>query len=91
MADCHFRVNKQTIEARDGQQEDAAHNQPSERTVVRVATLNSQLERREELAQLASGRSETEAIAFAESLLVQAASLRQTARRTPNSEPVLDN
>jgi DNA replication and repair protein RecN len=91
MADCHFRVNKQTIEAPCAQQEDAAHNQPSERTVVRVATLNSQLERREELAQLASGRSETEAIAFAESLLVQAASLRQTARRTPNSEPVLDN
>jgi DNA repair protein RecN (Recombination protein N) len=45
---------------------------------VRVAALNSQLSRREELAQLASGRSATEAIAFAESLLVQAASLRET-------------
>jgi DNA repair protein RecN (Recombination protein N) len=78
MADCHFRVNKQTIAAEAGINEDRSNPEPNERTVVRVATLNSQLSRREELAQLASGRSETEAIAFAESLLVQAASLRQT-------------
>jgi DNA repair protein RecN (Recombination protein N) len=78
MADCHFRVNKQTIAAEAGINEDKDNSEPNERTVVRVATLNSQLSRREELAQLASGRSETEAIAFAESLLVQAASLRQT-------------
>jgi len=91
MADSHFRVNKQTIEAQGDQQDDTADRQPSERTVVRVATLNSQLERREELAHLASGRSDSEAIAFAESLLVQAASLRQTQSLTPNSEPVGDN
>ncbi len=78
MADCHFRVNKQTIAAESGINEDAGNPESIERTVVRVAALNSQLSRREELAQLASGRSETEAIAFAESLLVQAASLRQT-------------
>jgi DNA repair protein RecN (Recombination protein N) len=78
MADSHFRVNKQTIVAEANLQEDADNPEPSERTVVRVSALNSQLSRREELAQLASGRSETEAIAFAESLLVQAASLRQT-------------
>jgi DNA repair protein RecN (Recombination protein N) len=78
MADCHFRVNKQTIASELGINEDRDNPEPNERTVVRVATLNSQLSRREELAQLASGRSETEAIAFAESLLVQAASLRQT-------------
>lgn len=78
MADSHFRVNKQTIVAVPNLQEDAGNPEPSERTVVRVSSLNSQLSRREELAQLASGRSETEAIAFAESLLVQAASLRQT-------------
>jgi DNA repair protein RecN (Recombination protein N) len=83
MADSHFRVNKQTIEAQGYQQDDAADHQPSERTVVRVATLNSQLERCEELAHLASGRSESEAIAFAESLLVQAASLRQTLSTDP--------
>lgn len=54
------------------------NSQPPEvRTVVRCALL-SERQRREELAQLASGRSATEAIAFAESLLTQAASLRQT-------------
>ncbi|NJK73274.1 MAG: DNA repair protein RecN [Richelia sp. CSU_2_1] len=78
MADSHFRVNKQTIPAGSDINEDAGNLGPIERTVVRVAALNSQLSRREELAQLASGRSATEAIAFAESLLVQAASLRET-------------
>ncbi|MFM9265007.1 DNA repair protein RecN [Tychonema sp. BBK16] len=77
MADCHFRVNKQTIASEvSTNNEDMGNSESSERTVVRVMTLNSQ-QRREELAQLASGRSETEAIAFAESLLTQAASLRQ--------------
>lgn len=76
MADCHFRVNKQTIASNAGTDEDTDNSESSERTVVRVVALNSQ-QRREELAQLASGRSETEAIAFAESLLSQAASLRQ--------------
>lgn len=78
MADSHFRVSKQTISAESGINESAGNSEAIERTVVRVAALNSQLSRREELAQLASGRSATEAIAFAESLLVQAASLRQT-------------
>ncbi len=76
MADCHFRVNKQTIASNADTDEDTDNSESSERTVVRVVALNSQ-QRREELAQLASGRSETEAIAFAESLLSQAASLRQ--------------
>ena len=76
MADCHFRVNKQTIASNAGTDEDTSNSESSERTVVRVVALNSQ-QRREELAQLASGRSETEAIAFAESLLSQAASKRQ--------------
>jgi DNA repair protein RecN (Recombination protein N) len=75
MADCHFRVNKMTIAAEPNIDE-AANSEPGERTVVRVVGLNSQ-QRREELAQLASGRSATEAIAFAESLLVEAAGLRQ--------------
>jgi DNA repair protein RecN (Recombination protein N) len=81
MADFHFRVNKQTIEAEPSMGEPAAF-EPVERTVVRVAALNSE-QRREELAQLASGRSATEAIAFAESLLVQAAGLRQTQSAQP--------
>lgn len=76
MADCHFRVNKQTIASNAATHEETGNSESSERTVVRVVALNSQ-QRREELAQLASGRSETEAIAFAESLLTQAASLRQ--------------
>jgi DNA repair protein RecN (Recombination protein N) len=47
------------------------------RTVVRITPLNNQ-QRREELAQLAGGDSVQEAIAFADSLLTQAANLRQT-------------
>ncbi len=47
------------------------------RTVVRIALLDNQ-QRREELAQLAGGESIQEAIAFAESLLAQAANLRQS-------------
>jgi DNA repair protein RecN (Recombination protein N) len=47
------------------------------RTVVRVALLNAQ-QRREELAQIAGGKSDQEAIAFADSLLAQAASVRAT-------------
>ncbi|MGE5656896.1 MAG: DNA repair protein RecN [Actinomycetota bacterium] len=93
MADHHFRVNKQTIEGEweggngkastqqqgFGETESPSLNfQPPEiRTVVRTALL-SEPQRREELAQLASGHSATEAIAFAESLLAQAASLRPT-------------
>jgi DNA repair protein RecN (Recombination protein N) len=47
------------------------------RTVVRVTPLDTG-ERREELAQLAGGQTAQEAIAFADSLLAQAANLRQT-------------
>jgi DNA repair protein RecN (Recombination protein N) len=47
------------------------------RTVVRVRLLDTHLTRREEIAQLAGGHSATEAIAFAESLLTQAANQRQ--------------
>ncbi len=62
------------------------------RTVVRVACLDSQ-QRREELAQLAGGQStagsngdiDAVAYAFADSLLTQAANLRQA--RSPKSEP----
>lgn len=45
------------------------------RTVVRVVTLDER-QRREELAQLAGGKSDHDAIAFAESLLTQAANTR---------------
>ena len=47
-----------------------------ERTVVKVTPLDSS-ERREELAQLAGGKSHSEAIAFADSLLLQAETIRK--------------
>ncbi|MDH6098980.1 DNA repair protein RecN [Anabaenopsis sp. FSS-46] len=64
MADRHFRVDKQTI---------PQSNNTEVRTVVRVTSLENMTNRREELAQLAGGKSATDAIAFAESLLLQAA------------------
>ncbi|WP_353932096.1 DNA repair protein RecN [Okeanomitos corallinicola TIOX110] len=67
MADRHFRVEKQVIN-KNGNAE--------QRTVVRVTSLDNLTTRREELAQLAGGKSANQAIAFAESLLVQAANHR---------------
>ncbi|YAF97634.1 MAG: DNA repair protein RecN [Nodularia sp. CChRGM 3473] len=69
MADRHFRVDKQIITQGKGKAE--------QRTVVRVTKLDNLTHRREELAQLAGGKSATEAIAFAESLLLQAANHRR--------------
>ncbi|MBE8996837.1 DNA repair protein RecN [Nostoc sp. LEGE 12447] len=75
MADQHFRVDKQTINQGKGKK---ANNENAEqRTVVRVTTLDNLTSRREELAQLAGGKSASDAIAFAESLLLQAANHRQ--------------
>jgi DNA repair protein RecN (Recombination protein N) len=61
MADTHFRVEKILL------------NDSEIRTVVRVKTLDNHHTRREELAQLTGGNSASEAIAFADSILVQAA------------------
>ncbi|WP_250124336.1 DNA repair protein RecN [Chroococcidiopsis sp. CCMEE 29] len=89
MADRHFRVDKYTIEQPSA--ESNIQNPPArsearrtakskiERTVVRVTPLDNLTTRREELATLAGGQSATEAIAFAESLLAQAAHRRQGA------------
>jgi len=74
MADCHFRVDKQVIPTPDTEINGLL--QSDIRTVVRVSTLDNNSTRSEELAQLAGGESATEAIAFAESLLAQAASQR---------------
>ncbi len=74
MADRHFRVAKQVINQVKGKKENNGHAE--ERTVVRVVTLDNLDKRREELAQLAGGKSAQDAIAFAESLLNQAANLR---------------
>ncbi|MGB3787613.1 MAG: DNA repair protein RecN [Phormidesmis sp.] len=48
-----------------------------ERTIVKVTPLGKVEERRDELAQLAGGRSHSEAIAFADSLLAQAETIRK--------------
>ncbi|MEA5541835.1 DNA repair protein RecN [Limnoraphis robusta Tam1] len=71
MGDHHFQVKKEVIR-------DQVSSEGEERTVVRVMQLTNH-QRREELAQLASGRSATEAIAFADSLLIQADYSRQQA------------
>ncbi|OBQ35869.1 MAG: DNA repair protein RecN [Anabaena sp. CRKS33] len=73
MADRHFRVTKLVINK-------AVNSNDEQRTVVRVTSLDNLTTRREELAQLAGGKSANEAIAFAESLLLQAANHRE--RRT---------
>ncbi|TVQ42209.1 MAG: DNA repair protein RecN [Gloeocapsa sp. DLM2.Bin57] len=62
MADHHWRVEKQMLDSR---------------TVIRVANLANHQQRREELAQLSGGKADSEAIAFAESLLSQANAKRQ--------------
>jgi DNA repair protein RecN (Recombination protein N) len=82
MADSHFRINKQAIAA------DAATD-PEERTVVRVDALANRQQRQHELAQLAGGQSAQEAIAFAESLLAQAANFRQTHPQNQNNASLL--
>ncbi|KAF3885295.1 MULTISPECIES: DNA repair protein RecN [Nostocales] len=71
MADRHFRVAKQVINTDKGQKATNGHSE--QRTVVRVTALDNLSKRREELAQLAGGKSAQEAIAFADSLLTQAA------------------
>jgi DNA repair protein RecN (Recombination protein N) len=75
MADRHFRVDKQVITLAKANKSNNGH--PEQRTVVRVTSLDNLNKRREELAQLAGGKSAQEAIAFAESLLTQAANHRQ--------------
>ncbi|MBF2009400.1 MAG: DNA repair protein RecN [Chlorogloeopsis fritschii C42_A2020_084] len=76
MADRHFRVDKQVVNQVKGKKEHNGYSE--ERTVVRVITLDNLTKRREELAQLAGGKSAQEAIAFAESLLMQAANHRRS-------------
>jgi DNA repair protein RecN (Recombination protein N) len=75
MADKHFRVSKQVVNQVKGKKENNGNGE--ERTVVRVAALDNLNKRRDELAQLAGGKSAQDAIAFADSLLHQAANHRQ--------------
>jgi DNA repair protein RecN (Recombination protein N) len=68
MADNHLRVEKTLV------------NDSEIRTVVRVQTLDNHHTRREELAQLTGGNNAQEAIAFADSILVQAATKRKKSK-----------
>ncbi len=78
MGDRHFRVEKQVLAAAlpSDQLNLGLDATSPERTVVRVMVLDQQ-QRRQELAQLSGGPSLEQAIAFAESLLHQAATFRQ--------------
>ena len=73
MADAHFHVSKTIIQ-------DETTPTPTERTVVRVTPLSG-LHRKQELAQLAGGKTDDDAIAFAESLLSQAETVRDQLRK----------
>jgi DNA repair protein RecN (Recombination protein N) len=64
---------------------DAVVSTDDVRTVVRVEKLDVD-QRREELAQLAGGKTDQDAIAFADSLLAQAATIRLAAQ-TPSPSP----
>ncbi|OUL18487.1 DNA repair protein RecN [Nostoc sp. RF31YmG] len=77
MADRHFRVDKQIINQSKGNKANNGNGSGEQRTVVRVTALDNLTTRRDELAQLAGGKSATDAIAFAESLLLQAANHRR--------------
>lgn len=83
MADVHFHVNKQTIDEslltsnKEKHPKIIKESDSTPRTVVRITCLDRHHKRRQELAQLAGGHSAEDAIAFAESLLTQAAARRE--------------
>jgi DNA repair protein RecN (Recombination protein N) len=93
MADHHFRVDKQVIDPTEGKRGKAKSAPEDLRTVVRVLPLADH-QRREELAQLAGGQTDQDAIAFADSLLLQAAqtrhqnnpSIKASSKATPKSK-----
>ncbi len=82
MADRHFNVSKEVINEIKGNKEHNGHG--AERTVVRVTMLDNLTTRRDELAQLAGGKSAGDAVAFAESLLAQADSHRKEGEKKLN-------
>ena len=92
MADAHFQVKKTIIQEQIDQPSETSKQQIAgeqtsgeqtsedqivgERTVVRVSPLTGG-DRKQELAQLAGGKTDGDAIAFAESLLTQAETVRK--------------
>ncbi len=91
MADRHFRVAKDTIDApttSDNSLEAKSGTLAlrTERTIVRIEELHSQHQRRDEIAQIAGGQSAQEAISFATSLLSQAKTSKKAVKRS-QSQP----
>jgi DNA repair protein RecN (Recombination protein N) len=82
MADRHFNVSKEVIKEIKGNKENNGHGE--ERTVIRVIMLDNLTTRRDELALLAGGKSASDAVAFAESLLAQADSHRKEGEKKLN-------
>ena len=83
MADTHFRVEKQIIQEANLviETQNGSSNSPEIRTVIRITTLDQHNTRRDELAQLTGGHGAENAIAFAESLLNQAATKKTNFRK----------
>ena len=75
-AKARAKIAAQAKQTADQKQVAEATATAEERTIVKVTPLDA-FERREELAQLAGGKSHSEAIAFADSLLLQAETIRQ--------------
>lgn len=73
MADRHFRVSKETTA--NGNSTNGKSS--TERTIVRIEELQTQHQRRDEIAQIAGGQSAQEAISFATSLLDRAKSTKK--------------
>jgi DNA repair protein RecN (Recombination protein N) len=69
MADRHFRVAKTVVPSEVDKE--------GERTIVSIQELKEERQRRDEIAQIAGGKSAQEAIAFATSLLSQAQTNKQ--------------
>ncbi len=78
MADRHFRVAKETTDRGNGSNGTSAN----ERTIVRIEELQSQHQRRDEIAQIAGGQSAQEAISFATSLLSQAKTRKKLVKQS---------
>ncbi|MGB7415984.1 MAG: DNA repair protein RecN [Thermosynechococcaceae cyanobacterium] len=77
MADQHFQVAKQVLDA----------EQTHERTVVRVTALEA-TERRQALAEIAGGQSAKGALSFVDALLEEATTLRQGKQRAKRQKSV---
>lgn len=79
MADRHFQVIKQVVSSEESELVAAGDFIPvsSQRTVVRVTQLDER-QRREELATLAGGQKASSALAWANSLLLQASYMRNS-------------